>query len=818
MSFIRRRKKLFGVLAVVLCVGCPLGSGAFFLASAIISLATGQDFQTALLPQFGRTGDSNNDGRPDVVTANTGDDNLTILVNNTTAGSQTLDLNTTVNVPVGAGSDPVAVVLADLNGDGLLDLASANIGTDDVSIFRNASNPGDALPTYVAAGTLTPGADPVSIVAADFNKDGRLDLAVANAGPDTVSVFLNTTTTATNITFSGPDTFATGVDPASLFAADFTGDGRADLAVASRGGNMVSILANQTAPLAATASFAARVDFATGTAPASVVAVDLNGDGRMDLAVANSGDNTVSLLMNTIAAGEVQPAFAAKTDFGTGATPSDIAVADLDGDGRMDLALSNSGDNTVSVFANQTEVGSMTAALAPPTNAATGAMPMAVAADDLNGDLRADLVSVNTGASTVTAIVNTTAVPAPPSSLAFRAPAVFPTVAATPTQGDYTFAFGDLNQDGAFDIVVTNDDEDTISVIVNTTAIGATTATAAATLRLPAGDGPRGVGIADMNADGKNDIVVVATGQGGGNGDEMLIVFFNNTPAGQTPTAGNFVADPSPIVFDQSLGMSDASYLDLGDFNADGRLDVASFRCCGAGNGVTVFLNNTAGGSTDFTISNGPGGTSFAVAGAPGDVEVADFNADGKLDLAVISVMEVRFLRNTTANGAATPTFVDGGGQAVPTADGVSDVADFNGDGLPDSFNNNENDGSTTLLLNTVNPRGGPTFSFARLDLTGIDADGSPGAGDINNDGRLDLVTIVRSGDPRQALILINTTSAGASQPSFSTQVTLDTGIVRNPSGMGPDIGETQIADFNRDNKPDLIILTNSEVRVYLQQ
>jgi hypothetical protein len=136
------------------------------------------------------------------------------------------------------------------------------------------------------------------------------------------------------------------------------GEGRGggpDLAVANYNDKTVSVLLNTTPAGATTATFAAQQTFAVGTGPYTVVTGDLDGDGRPDLAIPNSGDKTVSVLLNTTADGSGTATFAAQQTFQVGtAVFSSVAVGDFNGDGRPDLTAANSVDKTVSVLLNTT--------------------------------------------------------------------------------------------------------------------------------------------------------------------------------------------------------------------------------------------------------------------------------------------------------------------------------------------------------------------------------------------------------------------------------------------------------------------------------
>src|SRR5688572_28726108 len=110
------------------------------------------------------------------------------------------------------------------------------------------------------------------------------------------------------------------------------------------------------------ASFATKVDFSTGTNAYSVAIGDLDGDGKPDLAVTNYGSNTVSVFRNTSTSGTIDASsFASKVDFSTGTNPVIVAIGDLDGDGKPDLALTNYSSNTVSVFLNTNTSGTIDA-------------------------------------------------------------------------------------------------------------------------------------------------------------------------------------------------------------------------------------------------------------------------------------------------------------------------------------------------------------------------------------------------------------------------------------------------------------------------
>jgi hypothetical protein len=296
--------------------------------------------------------DFNGDGKPDLVVANLISDTVSVLLNTTAAGATTPSF--TAHETFATGGLPQSVAVADVNADGKPDLVVANeSGIGTVSVLLNTTAPGATTPSFAPQETFATGSESISVAVADFNGDGKPDLVVANANSSSVSVLLNTTAPgATTPSFATQETFATGSVPQSVAVADFNGDGRPDLVVANRNPNTVSVLLNTTTPGATTPSFATQETFATGSGPLSVAVADVNGDGRPDLVVANRGSDTVSVLLNTTTPGATTPSFAAQETFATGSNPFFVAVADLNGDGKPDLAVANLNDNTVSVLLN----------------------------------------------------------------------------------------------------------------------------------------------------------------------------------------------------------------------------------------------------------------------------------------------------------------------------------------------------------------------------------------------------------------------------------------------------------------------------------
>lgn len=256
------------------------------------------------------------------------------------------------------------IVPADLNGDGLSDVMTAG---RDVYINHGNGNFGHWV-------THTAGSNPNRILAADMNDDGFQDMVTANTGNSRVGVLLNNR----DNTFATAVEYPVGAAASSHAVGDLNGDGRIDVAVTNQGANTVSVLLN-----VGNGVFAPKVDYATGDTPNSMAAGDMNGDGVADLAVLNQGYNvnTVSILLN-----RGNGRFAPKVDYGTGRFPTHLTSGDFNGDGLMDIAVTNQLDDTLSVLMNN---GNGT--FAPRVDYAAGDSPNSVSSGDFNEDGFTDL-------------------------------------------------------------------------------------------------------------------------------------------------------------------------------------------------------------------------------------------------------------------------------------------------------------------------------------------------------------------------------------------------------------------------------------------
>ncbi|HVW11619.1 MAG TPA: FG-GAP-like repeat-containing protein, partial [Bryobacteraceae bacterium] len=322
-------------------------------------------------------------------------------------------------------SHTLSLIEADFNRDGITDIASASHeGTVTILL-------GDGSGGFRAAGDpISFGTSIQALASGDFDGDGNPDLAVAT-GADQVAVFLGNG--AGGFTSAQGSPFAAGKAPRSIAIADFNGDGKEDLAIANFAGGITILQANGAGGF----SEAPGSPFAAGAGTSAVVAADFNGDGLVDLAAANSSDGTVTILLGS-QSGAFRPA--AGSPVTVGMLPQSLVVADFNRDGLEDLATANRGNGTVTVLLGNGSGGFIAA---PGSPLAAGLSLQSVAAGDLDGDGIVDLIASGNSAGV-------TVFPGDGTG-GFRAPAAF----GSPLNSVFSVV-GDFNGDGISDLAAAN--------------------------------------------------------------------------------------------------------------------------------------------------------------------------------------------------------------------------------------------------------------------------------------------------------------------------------------------------------------------------
>ncbi len=537
-------------------------------------------------------GDLNGDGKLDAIAGS--QDGIFVMLGDGKG-------NLSAPVDIGFGPNPTQVALADVNGDKKLDaVVLDNLNGNFWVLLGNGNGTFQAATMYPigTAQALTP-----AMLVADLNGDGLPDIAVAGQTPLPGVQFLNAPGTILVFAGNGDGTFQPGVayNPSgqvnwALAAGDFNGDGLTDLAFASNQQSTPTqvgvMFGTATGALQAPASYGAR------PLPGKPALADLNGDGVLDMVVANASFNgNLSVLIGN-GDGTFQPAVSYPTAFGAGS----VAVGDFNGDGKPDIAVANGTGGNILVFPGHgdgtfgTPVGSF--------NAIGGAI--FIAAGDFNKDGKLDL-AVMTATGMQIALGN--------GDGTFHGSLSFP--GAFGVNGPPVVA--DLNGDGNLDLVypATNDGGTATSLQPGQVwvMLGKGDGTFAAAVSYPAVKTATSVAIGDLNGDGKPDLVVTDDAPGAGS----VAVLFGNGD-GTFQTAVKYPVD------------NGGGAVVIADFNGDGNLDLA---VASNANG----LNGSGGSSGSVTVLLGQGDGTFRdsmVYGAgidPQWLAVGDVNGDGQPDL-----------------------------------------------------------------------------------------------------------------------------------------------------------------------------------------
>ena len=620
-------------------------------------------------------------------------------------------------------TNPVGVQVADLNGDGKPDLLLLDAGD-----FSGSSNVGGVYillnngdKTFKQTGHYTVNG-PGSVAVADINGDGKPDMVVGQQGVSSVEVFLGNG----DGTFQNPTTVAAASDVLSVMLVDFNRDGKLDLAVNTYAGgtqtaNPIAILLGD-----GKGGFSPFTTVQTGGDSTTMTSGDFNGDGIPDIATGNFRLQTVSVLL-----GKGDGSFGAPVSYVAPYGPSEITVTDFNNDGIADILIGVGNPEAIGESENSEVIGvllgngdgTFQGAATNEIGSATNATLLAVA--DFNGDGNVDAI-VGDAAGAFDFFAGK-------GDGTFQAPVV------SMTQGSGPAVVGDFNGDGRPDLaMITNSG---IQILVNN---GSASFQSSATVA-PGGTNPAAIATADFNGDGHPDLAVANSGDqsnpmqvqagnvailtGGGNGG---FAPGNTYPAGTAPRS-----------------------IAAADLNGDGKQDLIV-----ADGGVNTFGSSTAptAGAIYVLLNQGAGAFSvkspYTVGVFPIFVAAADVNHDGKPDLIVLTTQETTDYDTSYQVGVllgnGDGTFQ--AAQAYPVDFGPSSavVADFNGDGNPDiAIAHCCGDTEMGYLVG----RGDGTFD-AEVLFNGGASPSLVATGDINKDGKADL--LIAGDDPASFTPLLN--------------------------------------------------------------
>jgi hypothetical protein len=716
---------------------------------------------------------------------------------------------TTFTSSLASSNSTVSVATGDFNGDGKLDVLGLDY-TGNLNVVLGKGN--GTFQTPIVTNLAMSNIFYDAIAAGDFNGDHLLDVAVwaVNATTGNTEVHILLGNGSGNFTISGTyaapssSTFTPGPD--SIVAADLNGDGKLDLVGATPFNGVYVFLGNGDG------TFKSAVNYSAGTTSggASGIAVgDLNSDGKLDLAV--STNDGISILLNTgsgaFGAAAYYPSGVANSVVGDG-----IAIGDLNGDKKPDVVVTNENFGAI-IFLNQgggvfTESGTI------------NGVPMLatdnVVLADINNDKKLDIILVDGGGNVFTFYGKGTGVFSSGPAYPLQAPSF---------GGNSTVAVGDFNGDGALDLLETNGEAtNTVSLgrgdgTFQTNQLYAYTATLVANNIVTAdfnGDGfpdiaqslsggangkiginlgsshgvlgaaslvtastcvnnaVQWVATGDVNGDGKADIV--ATMQ-----DASFAGCQNNTVA---VLIGQGTGKFKPAVYYPTSSTAQEQQVYLVDVNGDGKLDIVTENADGT---ISVLLNKGNGTYKAGTLVTGLS-TIY-----PHSVYLtfADFNGDGKMDIgAEGSQTEVYVLL-----GTGTGTFGAPIQTVTPYYPITLAAADFNRDGKMDllvttTANGCINNDRGYAFLKGL---GNGTFTPGSINCLPYQSPEIPIVADLNGDGKLDVVIPYYGGIPTGPVVL-----QGKGDGTFTSIETFYSGTA---------VMSAAVADFNGDGTPDIALV-----------
>ncbi|CAF0955106.1 unnamed protein product [Adineta ricciae] len=739
------------------------------------------------------TGDVNHDNVIDIVTANFGSNSFCVLLG---YGNGSFHDGRYIST----GSDqPSDMILGDVNSDGKLDIVYTSPTSYIVGVLYGLNDGSFTSIIRYSAGT---GSYPWALTLGYFNQDDIVDIGVANLWDSTVSIFLGSANSNVNSAFTLSYKLSTGAlsQPADIVLSDVNKDGYPDIIVANSGTSNVGVLL-----ITFTEDFQSNLTFATGSAPhpSSVAVGDFNHDNQVDIVVANTGNNNIQVLYDYYQ-GSSSKELSYST--GTDSNPQYVVVGDINHDNQLDIVVANYLDDTIHLFAGNSNGTFETLMI---MSLGSQVFPKALALGDFNHDEWLDIVVANEGADNLAVF------------LAYNYPTFTRTDMPVPgtTPSPFYVLTADFNLDNHSDIAVLNRYADTIGIYLGN---GMGSFSDQITTNLVPSSSSTALLAIDFNKDGYMDLMVsnyqretlgLFLGFGNGsfnvqyewgspqklacrsiasgdfNEDGNIDILVANDDLNRVEIYfGNGVQSVTKIVALSTGNLSTPSYVRVGDFNHDQHLDIA-VADYGTMN-VAVFLGfgNASFARLVLYTTNG--------AIAPRVMAIGDLNNDGNIDIVVGDGDSYNigiFFGSTNGTFSSIVTY------AIISQPFISsiNIIDLNNDNaldivMTDWGLSNNNLGTLAILYG----HGNGQFAVLKTYIIGLNTEPSFAAfADFNQDTRMDIVTANYYSDSLSVLFRL-------SNEPFATATMYSTGNQSNPDSLA-------VGDMDNDANLDVIV-TNS--------
>ncbi len=718
------------------------------------------------------------------------------------------DFDAAQNFTAGAGT--YEGLLADLDGDGKVDVVTVDNIDGKLGVFRNVSPTTGAVSTASFAGysNVYTGGDPEHIRLADMNGDGLPDIIVTNQYSNKFTVLINTSTSG-NITFQAQTGFTAGLNVVAsgiyfITTADVNGDGKPDVVMVTNSAMNKNVTVIPNTSTGGQLSFGPEVDFLGTTGVTSLSVGDLDNDGLPEIVV-SSGD--VTIYHNTSTSAGIN--FDAITPITKSTQPVTVSLGDVDNDGKLDIVEANPAPastpstGSISIYHNQSTPGNLSFAVN--VDFATGVPTLPIAFNDMDGDGMPDIIL--TGGIQTQILRNLTT----GNSISLSPPVNIPINLPN------WFGIADINGDGKPDLVTTGYNffnvyqNDPLSTVVLTPPTISSFSPQA------------GVAGADVTINGTNfntnttgNIVFFGATKGAvtaASSTQLTVkvpVGASYQPIAVTNTSTNlscyssnsfiptFQSDGKPVNFDPKVNFNTSTGPEafaIGDIDGDGKPDLvlANYNS----NTISVFRNVSTSGS--ITASSFAPKIDFATPTNPTTITIGDLNFDGKPDIIVGcagTTNSLSVFRNTSTSGSITmaPIMNFMGIAGV----NLVKVADANADGKPDIVAVLA-DNEVVFYINKTTGPNVDSFSLIKDNLV-LATDTGPsglGIGDFDGDGKLDLVVCVQGaiGSSGAMDIYRNTTANGV----LSYASTKYQNVGDWPTTLG-------VSDIDGDGKPDVVL------------